>query len=56
MINKINYYLTHEEERIRIANNGKKRIEKEYTYKIQLNKIFETVFHEIHNAQERRKI
>jgi spore maturation protein CgeB len=44
LIQKINYYLNNEEERAQIAENGKRRIETDYSYKIQLQRIMNTVF------------
>lgn len=37
---KLQYYLTHDEERKRIAENGYRKVQKEFTYDIALNKIF----------------
>lgn len=41
---KASYYLTHERERLTIALNGYKRVAKDYSYSVLLNKILETVF------------
>lgn len=40
-LNKIEYYLSHEKERIEIALNGKQKIEENYTYQIAYKKMFE---------------
>lgn len=40
-LDKIEYYLSHEKEREEIAANGKRKIEKNYTYDIAFHKIFE---------------
>ena len=37
------YYLTHEEERIKIARNGYETIKQNFTYEKQLKKIFDIV-------------
>lgn len=39
LIEKIDYYLAHDEERIRIGINGYKKVKQCYTYEHQLNKI-----------------
>jgi spore maturation protein CgeB len=44
LLYKVQYYLEHEEERKRIAENGRKRIEKDFTYSVQLGKMFKIVF------------
>ena len=44
LLDKVTYYLNNDEERISIAINGQKKIEKEYSYDIMLDKIFNTVF------------
>ena len=36
LINKIDYYLTHDDERKQIAKNGHDRIKKEHTYDIRI--------------------
>lgn len=41
MMNKIAYYLEHEEERKRIAYNGWLKVQREFTYEKQVTKIFE---------------
>ncbi len=43
LINKVDYYLKHDEERVQIANNGFKKIAAEYTYEKAWAKIFELV-------------
>lgn len=43
MLRKINYYLRNEEERKEIAWRGQKKIEKEFSYIIQLQKMFNTM-------------
>ncbi len=43
LLDKIKYYLAHDEERIAIAENAKRRIENEYSYDIVLDKIFRIV-------------
>jgi len=44
MIEKIDYYLTHEEERQKIAEAGYKRTHKDHTLEKRLNKLFKIVF------------
>lgn len=44
LLDKVTYYLNNDEERISIAINGQKKIEKEYSYDIMLDKIFNIVF------------
>lgn len=41
--NKIDYYLTHEDERIKIAMNGMERILNNHTYENRFNELFEVV-------------
>lgn len=41
MLNKIDYYLTHDEERIQIAKNGYEKVKKYHTYDIKLQMMFE---------------
>ena len=36
MLNKIEYYLAHEDERLQIAENGKNKIKKYHTYDIRI--------------------
>lgn len=44
MLEKVDYYLTHEEERIRIAVNGYQKVKNCYTYEQQLAKIISILF------------
>lgn len=44
LIEKLHYYLTHEEERIEIAQNGYEEVKKHHTYEIRLRKMLETIF------------
>lgn len=44
LLDKVTYYLNNDEERISIAINGQKKIEKEYSYDIMLDKIFNIAF------------
>ncbi len=44
LIEKTSYYLTHEEERLRIAMNGYQKVRKFYTTKHRVNSIVETVY------------
>ena len=39
MLNKIAYYLEHEDERKQIAHNGQEKVCKEYTYDIHLKEM-----------------
>ncbi len=39
-LEKIAYYLTHEEERSRIARNGRRKVQKEFSYKTGLERLF----------------
>ena len=39
-VNLVDYYLRHEEERVRIAKAGYEKIKKEFTYRDRLDKIF----------------
>lgn len=48
LLAKTEYYLTHEQERIQIAENGRERIRKDYNFKVTFEKIFEVVFGENH--------
>lgn len=43
LLNKIDYYLSHEEEREEIARCGRIKIEKEFSYSKALPKIFDIV-------------
>ncbi len=43
LINKIDYYLAHDEERERIARNGYKKVRKLYSYEARLKEMFEMV-------------
>ena len=43
MIKKIAYYLENEEEREKIAYNGWKKVNKEFSYEYQINKIFSLI-------------
>lgn len=43
MLEKADYYLENEEERKRIARNGWEKIQREYSYEVQLKKIFERI-------------
>ena len=45
LINKVQYYLINEDERIAIAIRGQKKIEQEFSYDIVLDKIWNIVFH-----------
>jgi spore maturation protein CgeB len=45
LMQKINYYLHHEEERQEIARCGQRKVEENYSYRKVLPKIFSTVFH-----------
>ena len=44
LLDKVTYYLNNDEERISIAINGQKKIDKEYSYDIMLDKIFNIAF------------
>lgn len=44
LIYKIRYYLQHEDERLKIAENGYEKVKRLYTYEHRLKKIFEIVF------------
>ena len=44
LINKINYYLEHDEERIEIAKAGQKKILENFDYSMAWEEIFATVF------------
>ena len=41
LLNKIAYYLEHEDERIEIAKNGQEKVKNEHSYKIKLQKMLE---------------
>ncbi|MDE6025403.1 MAG: glycosyltransferase [Lachnospiraceae bacterium] len=41
LLNKIDYYLTHDEERIQIAKNGYEKVKKYHSYDVRLQQIFE---------------
>lgn len=43
LLDKVNYYLTHEEERKEIAYLGREKVRKEYDYKVAVQKIVEIV-------------
>lgn len=43
LLNKIAYYLEHEEERIQIAKNGQKKVKEHHSYRIKLQEITKTV-------------
>ena len=43
MLEKVDYYLENEEERKRIARNGWEKVQREYSYEVQLKKIFERI-------------
>lgn len=40
LLEKIEYYLTHEEERKQIARNGQERVKKNHSYKMTIDKMF----------------
>ena len=40
LLNKCDYYLKHDDERIAIANNGHKKVKEFHNYKTRLNEIF----------------
>ncbi len=42
LLDKIDYYLSHDEERIEIATNGRSKIENNFSYDILLDEIFKT--------------
>lgn len=44
MIEKVDYYLAHEEERVRIGINGYQKVKKCYTFEHQLSKIISILF------------
>ena len=44
MLNKIAYYLEHEDERKQIAHNGQEKVCKEHTYDIHLKEMLDLVF------------
>ena len=44
LVDKIKYYLEHEEERKQIAKNGQKKIQEHFTYDKQLRRIMNQVF------------
>ncbi len=41
LINKVSYYLQHEEERIRIAENGYRKVKQYHTYRIRLQEMLD---------------
>lgn len=43
MLNKIDYYLTHDDERQQIALNGYRKVKKFHSYEAKLQKILEYV-------------
>lgn len=43
LLNKIGYYLEHDDERNEIAENGQKKVKNEHTYRIKIQKMFEMV-------------
>lgn len=44
LINKIEYYLNHEEERNRIAKNGHEKVKKYHTYQVRVQSMLDIVF------------
>ena len=44
MIDKIDYYLSHEEERIRIGQTGYRKVRECYSYEKQLGEIIRVLF------------
>ena len=44
LVDKADYYLKHEKERMRIGLNGYQKVKKCYTYEQQLNKIISILF------------
>ncbi|MCD7724741.1 MAG: glycosyltransferase [Clostridiales bacterium] len=44
LLDKVDYYLAHEQERLRIGVNGYRRVKREYSFERQLSKILEIVF------------
>lgn len=44
LLNKCDYYLEHEDERIRIARNGYEKVKEFHSYEAHLNEIFHIVF------------
>ena len=43
LLSKINYYLNNDQERLRICNNGFKRLVKEHTYEHRVKKLLNTM-------------
>ena len=43
LLKKVKFYLNNDQERIRIANNGYKRLLKEHTYEHRIKKFFQIV-------------
>jgi spore maturation protein CgeB len=43
LINKIDYYLSHDEERCEIAHNGYQKVKSYHTIRLRINKILETI-------------
>lgn len=43
LIQKIDYYLSHEEERLQIAKNGYEKVKRYHTYDTRLTEILNTV-------------
>ncbi len=43
LMNKIDYYLSHDEEREEIARRGREKIEKDFSYEKKLSEIFQYV-------------
>ena len=46
LLEKVDYYLSHEEQRIRIAMNGYQKVRKYHTYRHRLTQALHVVFEE----------
>ena len=44
LLDQIRYYLKHEDVRMEIAENGKKKVKEQHSYKVRLARILELVF------------
>lgn len=44
LINKVNYYLSHEKERIEIAHNGHEKVKTNHSFEQFFHNIFQIVF------------
>lgn len=51
LLNKIDYYLTHDEERMEIAANGQKKVLGQHTYDVRVRQMLDVVFNDFYTKK-----